>query len=182
MADNVTLNNTSGGKVVATDEVTDGTLGTVQVQFMKLMDGTLDGTTKAVVSASNPIGTEGGLGVRIIGPQLSAARISSAAASTNLTQAKAAAGRLYAIQGYNASATVRYLRFWNKATSPAPATDFGLVIKSLAIPPGVAFAFDWPLGFPFSTGLWFGLLAGSSEADNTAVAAGDILSLNVDYV
>lgn len=50
MADNIPV--TPGtGKTVATDEVTDGTLGTVQVQFVKLMDGTLDGTTKAKVGS-----------------------------------------------------------------------------------------------------------------------------------
>lgn len=52
MADNVTLNAMTGGATVAADEVTDGTLGTVKVQYVKLMDGTLDGTTKASVDAS----------------------------------------------------------------------------------------------------------------------------------
>lgn len=52
MADNVTLNSMSGGNTVAADEVTDGTLGTVKVQYVKLMDGTLDGTTKAAVDAN----------------------------------------------------------------------------------------------------------------------------------
>ncbi len=51
MADNIAV--TPGtGKTVATDEVVDGTLGTVQVQYVKLMDGTLDGTTKATVNST----------------------------------------------------------------------------------------------------------------------------------
>lgn len=51
MADNVDI--TPGtGKTIATDEVTDGTLGTVQVQYVKLMDGALNGTSKAGVDAS----------------------------------------------------------------------------------------------------------------------------------
>lgn len=50
MADNVAI--TAGsGTTVAADEVVDGTLGTVKVQFMKIMDGTLDGTNKAAVNA-----------------------------------------------------------------------------------------------------------------------------------
>lgn len=49
MADNVTLPGT--GAVVAADEVTDATLGTVKAQFVKLMDGTIDGTGKALVNA-----------------------------------------------------------------------------------------------------------------------------------
>lgn len=51
MADNVAV--TAGaGTTVAADEVVDGTLGTVKVQYVKLMDGTLDGTTKATVGAN----------------------------------------------------------------------------------------------------------------------------------
>lgn len=49
MADNVTV---VPGTVVAADEVNDGTLGSVKVQYVKIMDGTLDGTTKAAVGAS----------------------------------------------------------------------------------------------------------------------------------
>lgn len=50
MADNVAI--TAGsGTTIAADEVTDGTLGSVKVQFMKIMDGTLDGTNKAAVNA-----------------------------------------------------------------------------------------------------------------------------------
>lgn len=52
MADNVTLNSMTGGDNVAADEVTDGTLGTVKVQYVKLMDGTLDGTSKASISSA----------------------------------------------------------------------------------------------------------------------------------
>lgn len=51
MADNVAV--TAGsGTTIAADEVVDGTLGTVKVQYVKLMDGTLDGTSKGVVSAA----------------------------------------------------------------------------------------------------------------------------------
>jgi len=51
MADNIAV--TAGtGTTVAADEVADGTLGTVKVQYVKLMDGTLDGTTKAAVGAN----------------------------------------------------------------------------------------------------------------------------------
>jgi len=50
MADNIVV--TPGtGKTVGTDEVTDGVLGTVQIQYVKLMDGTIDGTTKATVGS-----------------------------------------------------------------------------------------------------------------------------------
>lgn len=51
MADNVVV--TAGtGTTVAADEVTDGTLGSCKVQYIKIMDGTIDGTTKAAVGAA----------------------------------------------------------------------------------------------------------------------------------
>lgn len=62
MADNVAV--TAGsGTTIAADEVTDGTLGTVKVQFVKLMDGTLDGTTKLAIVAEDAAsaGGEGGI-------------------------------------------------------------------------------------------------------------------------
>ena len=51
MADNVAI--TAGaGTTVAADEVIDATLGTVKVQYVKIMDATLDGTAKAGVGAN----------------------------------------------------------------------------------------------------------------------------------
>lgn len=57
MADNVIITPGSGNTVAA-DEVVDGTLGTVKVQYVKIMDGTLDGTSKASVGA-NGLKTDG---------------------------------------------------------------------------------------------------------------------------
>lgn len=51
MADNVNVTPGTGASIAA-DEVVDGTLGTVKVQYVKLMDGTLDGTTKAGVGVN----------------------------------------------------------------------------------------------------------------------------------
>lgn len=56
MADNVTLTPGSG-KTIGTDEVVDGVLGTVQIQIVKLMDGTLDGTTKIAGQTVGGIGS-----------------------------------------------------------------------------------------------------------------------------
>jgi hypothetical protein len=51
MSDNVVV--TAGtGTTVAADEVVDGTLGTVKVQYVKIMDGTLDGTTKVTADSN----------------------------------------------------------------------------------------------------------------------------------
>lgn len=51
MADNVLIS-AGSGTTIGADEVVDGTLGTVKIQYVKIMDGTLDGTTKATVNAN----------------------------------------------------------------------------------------------------------------------------------
>ena len=51
MADG-SLRTPGSGETIATDEVVDGTLGTVKVQYVKLMDGTLDGTTKSLIDTN----------------------------------------------------------------------------------------------------------------------------------
>lgn len=51
MADNVDITPGSGNTIAA-DEVVDGTLGAVKVQYIKIMDGTIDGTNKAAVTAN----------------------------------------------------------------------------------------------------------------------------------
>jgi hypothetical protein len=62
MADNVNITET-GTTAIAADEIVDGTLGTVKVQYVKLVDGSLGGTTKvmATVRAQPP---DSGLVVR----------------------------------------------------------------------------------------------------------------------
>jgi len=51
MADNVAITPGSGNTIAA-DEVTDGILGSVKVQYVKLMDGTIDGTNKGVINVN----------------------------------------------------------------------------------------------------------------------------------
>jgi hypothetical protein len=58
MADNVPV--TSGaGNTIAADEVVDGVLGTVKVQYTKLMDATIDSTNKLIVTASGAAKVDG---------------------------------------------------------------------------------------------------------------------------
>jgi hypothetical protein len=142
------------------------------------IDQTTPGTTNKV-----SIGTDGRAAAdasAATGGIASTSRIVSAAATTNATSAKGSAGRLYAIQGYNAATSVRYLKLYNKATAPTVGTD--TPVKTLALPPGAGFAFDWPVGYSFATGIGYGLTTGSADSDTSALTAGDVLGLNIDYV
>lgn len=87
MADNVAV--TAGsGTTIAADEISDGTLGSVKVQYVKLMDGTLDGTTKATVGASGLAVSAAQSGTWNIG---TATTVTTVSTVTNLSQMNGAA-------------------------------------------------------------------------------------------
>lgn len=108
-----------------------------------------------------------------------ASRIVSSANSNNATSAKASAGTVYNISGYNSNAAVRYLKLYNKASAPTVGTD--TPILTLPLPPTAPFNFPFATGMYFGTGIAYGMVTGSADADNTSVGAADILGLNITY-
>lgn len=105
-------------------------------------------------------------------------RIPSAAASTNATSAKASAGDLHCISGYNAAATVRYIKFYAKATAPTVGTDTPVI--TLALQPTSAFNINMN-GHYIATGIAYALTTGAADADTGALTAGDVLGLTITY-
>jgi hypothetical protein len=104
-------------------------------------------------------------------------RLLSAAASTNGDFAKASAGDVFNINGYNAAASVRFLKLYNKASAPTVGTD--TPVLTIALPPGASFSHSWPAGLYFSTGIAFALTTGAPDADTGALTAADVVGLNV---
>lgn len=104
-------------------------------------------------------------------------RLVSAANSDNATVVKNSAGKVFTIQGLNAAAATRWLKLYDKATAPA-STDTPK--KTYALQASVPFTFNLA-GYQFANGIGFRLVTGSADNDNTAVTAGDILGLNIDY-
>jgi hypothetical protein len=103
------------------------------------------------------------------------------AASTNATVVKASAGQVFSVQCSNVNAAARYLKLYNKATSPTVGTD--VPVKTLIIPgntAGAGFVLNWDKGLAFSAGIAFALTTGVADADTGAVAASE-LTVNVDY-
>ncbi|WP_179505731.1 MULTISPECIES: hypothetical protein [unclassified Sphingomonas] len=109
----------------------------------------------------------------------STTRLLSAAATTNATSVKTSMADLFRVRGHNASASARYLKLYNKASAPTVGTD--TPVATYCLPPSSPFeiAFDTPLYF--STGLGFALTGAAVDSDTTAIAAGDILCLNIHY-
>lgn len=112
------------------------------------------------------------------GPATTASRIPSSANTTNATAAKASAGKLFSVNGYNSTATVTYLKFYDKATAPTVGTDTPAL--TLALPASATFNYDLG-GIAFATGIGYGLTTVAADNGTTAPAAGAILGLNVVF-
>ena len=107
------------------------------------------------------------------------ARLPASAAGTNATLAKASAGRVYRLTALNTTASAKFIKFYNKATAPVPGTD--TPVWTEALPVGrTDLSFDG-VGYSFATGIGFALTGAVPDADTTALAAGDIVALNLGY-
>lgn len=128
--------------------------------------------------AVDPLNTDP-VPVTLARPTTATHRLVSAANSNNATSVKAAAAVVFHIRGYNAAASLRYLKLYNKASSPTVGTDVPFAVFVLKATD--SFQFNWPEGLPLDTGLAYGLVTGNADADNTSVTAADITNLNIDY-
>jgi hypothetical protein len=100
---------------------------------------------------------------------------------TNLHTVKASAGRIFRIEVTNNGSGAVYLRIYNKASNPAPASD--TPVRRYIIPGNTAGAgaiFDFLKGRYFSTGIAYDVTGGAGDTDTTAIAANQC-AINVDY-
>lgn len=106
-------------------------------------------------------------------------RLLSSAATTNGTPVKASAGRLFKIYGLNNAASIRYLKLYNKV-----AAGVGFDAPVITIPLRASAEFNIDLGVYghfFSTGISFAITGAVTDNDTTAIAAGDIVGMNIWY-
>ena len=135
MADLVTLPGT--GSVVLTDEVTDGTLGTGQAQLVKIIDGTINSTTKWIIESDGAADV-----VQIGKTSATLSNVSSSATSVSLLSSNAAAR---ARMVFNDSTQVLYLKFGTTAS----ATSHTVQIPSMGY-----YEFPQPLYKGAVDGIW----------------------------
>jgi len=139
------------------------------------------------VTQATPLPVTGGTGAGFSidatssdGGLASTYRLLSSAASTNGTNVKASAGRIYQLAGRNNNASTRYLKLYDKATAPTVGTD--TPFYTLEIPGNSVFSLDWEdIGRYCTLGIGFGLTTAQADNSTAAVSAGDITSLNIDY-
>ena len=166
MADNVTLNPGSGGAVVAADDIS-----SVFYQRVKVSHGADGSATDTAVAAPLPVHPYG-----VTSGGASISRVISAA-STNATTIKGSAGQVYGVLCFNTNAAARYLKLYNKATSPTVGTDTPVI--TITIPGGTTgggVSFELPQGIAFATGIASAITTGAADADTGAVASAEIIA------
>jgi hypothetical protein len=101
------------------------------------------------------------------------------AGSTNADTVKAAAGLVTGYYLVNTALTFRYVKLYNKASSPTVGTDVPRCVYG--IPP--TSAANMVLTFPiaFETGIAIAIVTGIADSDATAVAANDV-AVTLHYV
>ena len=108
-------------------------------------------------------------------------RLLVSAATTNATSVKATGGRIGQIRGYNGAAASKFLKLYNKATAPTVGTD--VPVLTFVLKANSEFVIDVSdLGICFSVGIAYALTGSVSDADTTAIAANDIVGLNILYI
>jgi hypothetical protein len=170
-ADNVQITPGSGS-AIATDDVAG-----VQYQKFKLVDGTADGATPAIVTSDGALrvaptpAADGGLS---IGPGSGAKLIS--AATTNATSVKASGGQVYGWSISNVNAAARFVKLYDKASAPTVGTD--VPVMTILVPGATAGGqaiYSAPAGIAFPTGIALAITTGVGNADTGAVAANEIV-------
>ena len=104
-----------------------------------------------------------------------------ATASTNANVIKNSGGNLYSIIAIGLTSTVRYLKLYNKATTPVVGTD--VPIMTIPIPAntqGAGVAIPFSMGVNFPLGIGIAITSGSADNDTGAVGAGDVI-VNLTY-
>lgn len=163
---------------VGFDQTTPGTTNAVSIaQLGSTTIATGNGTSSAgalrvaVASDNTPFGvvpspaTSGGPTV---------ARI-KAAASTNATSLKGSAGQIYGWALFNNATTARFVKIYNKASSPTVGTDTPAF--TIIVPGGTAGAgtnVEFSMGIPLGTGVAYAITAGIADSDTTSTAADDV--------
>lgn len=102
------------------------------------------------------------------------------AATTNATSVKASAAGIGMLSAYNASASIRYLKVYNKASAPTVGTD--TPVHTIVLPAGANTVVPIPaLGLRLSTGFSIAITGGLADSDTTAIGASEVI-VNWEYV
>lgn len=135
---------------------------------------TISGTSTVAVSGTVPVSLAAAITVdNLAGTKFQA----QSAASNNATSLKTSASQLLELSVFNSSASTIYLKLYDKASAPAPATDNALLMDVLPVATNSRVAVEYgSAGKRFATGLAFAIVGLPANTDNTSVAVGVTVS------
>lgn len=178
MADRVTVSNSSASSnpdyTVLTDEVVDGSIGTGQVAYAKIMDGTVNGTDKLMVTSRNAAKVE-----LIPAPASGLSLFRSLDLDETEEDVKTSFGQVYGYYFANISTGWRYLKFYN-ATAANVTVGTTTPVLTCPLPPQSVANVTFPIGIVFSTAITAAATTGVADADTGAPAANDVV-VNIFY-
>lgn len=96
----------------------------------------------------------------------------TSAASTNATSVKAAASRLVGWSITNANASQRFVKIYDKASTPTVGTDTPILTIGVAANSDTS---ESGLGIPISNGLAFATTTAAADSDTGAVGEDDLI-------
>ncbi len=123
----------------------------------------IDQTTPGSTNGVTPVPATSG------GPTVARIKL---AASTNATSVKASAGQVYGWYLYNNTASAKFLKFYNKASSPTVGTDTPLF--TVPLPANGGSNVEYSMGIPFGTGIAYAITGAITDSDTTSTAADDV--------
>jgi hypothetical protein len=101
------------------------------------------------------------------------------AASTTATSVTAKKTRLLTVDAQNNGANAAYLRIYDKATAPAPATD--VPVQTYMIPAGGGKVNEKNMALQLAAGFGYAVTAGPGSTDATNIANADEVVVNFEY-
>lgn len=99
------------------------------------------------------------------------------AASTNFTNVKTSACQCYGIDMSNTSASVIYVKLYDKASTPGTGDT---PKKTFQVPANATVLRVFPMGLQFSTGFGWAATGAIADNDNTAIAASCAVDFELD--
>ncbi len=130
-------------------------------------------TVAAVTSITNPVTanlaptTSGGLSAY--------SYIAAASSNQDSQNPKGSAGQLYGYNLTNVSASIRYVKIYNKATGPTSADTPVLRLTLPGNASGAGCNTSFESGIAFSSGIGIRITTGQADSDTGAVTAGDVV-------
>jgi hypothetical protein len=153
-------------------------IGTEPVPSIQSHPVTISGTPAVSISGTPTVALSGTPAVTsTTTPGAGTAAAIAGTASTNAIALKAAAGQLLELSVFNPTAAVVYVKLYNKATAPAPATDSALLMDVIPVAINGRVGIEYgAAGKRFPSGIALAITANPSNTDATAVAAGVVAS------